>query len=170
MCRFLPPYRDVLLLFVSSLPRTKTMPGLCLWAGTRAARTLREQLAAPSNIHERDGKTVKDSVDPGIQNGRQSVCSQRLMGLIWTAVVCTGHCLCLRGGLRWATIMFLSPVTLLFWPVCSNWPDFQFSTAAGSAGFILLEVYSVLHCVSGKIIPTEHLNSVHCVGCITMHI
>lgn len=50
--------------------RAKTMWGLCLWAGTRAALRLREQLAAPSNIHERDEETVKDSMDLGIQKAR----------------------------------------------------------------------------------------------------
>lgn len=35
---------------------------------TRAALTSTAQLAPPSNIHERGGKSVKDSVDSGIQN------------------------------------------------------------------------------------------------------
>lgn len=117
---------------------------------TRAALRLREQLAAPSNIHERDGKTVKDSVDPGMQKREAetgSVSSQRLMGLICINsepllflrdIVC-----CVRGGSRWAAIEFLSPVTLLF---CSGqsaaaarfniaerqWPALQCCTAAGS--------------------------------------
>lgn len=53
--------------------RAKTMWGLCFCARTRAALRLREQLAAPSNIHERDGKTMKDSVDPGIQKREAEV-------------------------------------------------------------------------------------------------
>lgn len=55
---------------VLSPGRAKTMASLCFSARTRAALRLREQLAAPSNIHERDGKTMKDNVDPGIQRER----------------------------------------------------------------------------------------------------
>lgn len=77
---FLPSYKHMCAAVVVRSPlRAKIMLGLCLRARTRAALTLREQLAAPSNIHERDGKTVKDSIDPGIQNERQRrrVCAHK---------------------------------------------------------------------------------------------
>lgn len=131
--------------------RAKTMRGLCIWAGTRAALRLREQLAAPSNIHERDGKTMKDSVDPGIQKieaETASVNSQRLMGLICIKsellLFLRGRCLCARGGSRWAAIEFLSPVMLLFCPVCSSCPiQYNWEILAASTG--LSSGYSELH-------------------------
>lgn len=55
----------VLLLFFSSL---NTHVVLCLWGRTRAALRLGEQLAALSNINERDGKTVQSR---GFKNVRQ---------------------------------------------------------------------------------------------------
>lgn len=68
---FLPSCKHTHAAVVFQSPlRAKTMWGLCLWARTRAALRLREQLAAPSNIHERDEETVKDSMDLGIQKAR----------------------------------------------------------------------------------------------------
>lgn len=101
--------------FFQSPLRAKTMQGLCLWARTCAALRLREQLAAPSNIHERDGKTVKDSVDPGIQKVRQrrrvSASPQRLMELI-----------CINSELL---LLFLWPVVC----VCARWVEVRLQSS-----------------------------------------
>lgn len=43
----------------------------CASARTRAALGLAEQLAAPSNFHERDGETPKGSVDTGMQEAKR---------------------------------------------------------------------------------------------------
>lgn len=46
----------------------------------------------------------------------------------------TGHCLCVRGGPRWAQIEFLSPVMLLFCPVCSSCSlQYNWEVLAGAA-------------------------------------
>lgn len=140
------------LLFVSSLPRTKTMPGLCLWAGTRAALTLREQLAAPSNIHERDGKTVKDSIDPGIQNGRQSVCSQRLMGLI---CVKSGRLLSVRDIVFVCEVVWgeLQSCSCHQWRFCSDQ-----SVATGqisSSAQQLAARFSYIHTIQSRTVSVE---------------
>lgn len=139
--------------------RAKTMRGLCLWARTRAALRLREQLAAPSNIHERDGKTVKDSVGPGIQKERRRrVSSQRLMGLICInselrLFLRDNVCVCEvgRGELQssfchqWCFCSVQSAAAAQFNITEGYWPALQYCTAAGSMLFILASVYAERH-------------------------
>lgn len=50
----------------------------------------------------------------------ESVSSQRLMGLICINLGCCCFFVCVWGGSRWAAIEFLSPMMLLFCPVCSS--------------------------------------------------